>query len=73
MMGPFIKRVTFARNGFGLVWVDVNTKTWQIIDACGVGRNFVGRACRLADRGMKLEYRNGDRYTRIEAAIEKME
>ena len=72
MIGPSVKRVTFARNGFGLLWVDINTKTWQIVASCGAGRHLVGRACRLADRGMKLEYNNGEGYTRINAVVEKM-
>lgn len=66
------KRVTFASNGFGLKWADINTKSWEIVDACAAGRHMVGRACRLADRGNALEYRTAEGYQRINAAIEKM-
>lgn len=72
MMERSATRVSFASNGFGLKWVDVNTKSWEIVDACGAGRHLVNRACRLADRGTKLEYRNGSTYTRIDATVEKM-
>lgn len=71
-MSKQIKRVTFARNNYGLSWLDVNTHSWVITDACGAGRHLVNRACRLADRGMKLEYRNGATYTAINANIEKL-
>ena len=65
-MSKQIKRVTFARNNYGLSWLDVNTH------ACGAGRHLINRACRLAARGTKLEYRNGSTYTAINAAVEKM-
>ncbi|MGE6479960.1 hypothetical protein ACQKEI_01175 [Psychrobacter namhaensis] len=71
-MSKQIKRVTFANNNYGLAWLDVNTHSWEIVDACGAGRHLIKRACRLADRGMKLEYRNGATYTAINAAVEKM-
>lgn len=71
-MSGSVKRVTFARNGYGLLWLEVNTHSWEIVDACGAGRHLIGRACRLADRGMKIEYRDGSRYFRIDANIEMM-
>lgn len=71
-MSKQIKRVTFARNNYGLSWLDVNTQSWEIVDACGAGRHLVNRACRLAARGTKLEYRNGSTYTTINATVEKM-
>ncbi len=67
-----VKRVKFAKNNYGLLWLDINTQSWEIVDACGAGRHLVNRACRLADRGMKLEYRSGETYTRINANIEIM-
>lgn len=67
-----IKKVKFANNNYGLAWLDVNTQNWEIVDACAAGRHLINRACRLADRGMKLEYRSGDTYTRINANIEMM-
>ena len=71
-MAGSVKRVTFAKNGAGIAWVDVNTKRWAIIGSCPNGSRLVNRACRLADRGMKLEYRTGEGYTLINATIEKM-
>lgn len=67
-----VKRIRFANNNYGLSWLDINTQNWEIVDACSAGRHLVNRACRLADRGMKLEYRSGDTYTRINATIEMM-
>ncbi len=69
-MAGSIKRVKFANNGYGLSWVDINTQSWEIVDACGAGRHLVGRACRLCDRGMKLEYRNGSQYVKINAHVD---
>lgn len=71
-MAQQIKRVTFAENNYGLAWLDVNTHSWEIVDACGAGRHLVGRACRLAGRGMKIEYRTGSTYAAINAAVQKM-
>ena len=67
-----IKRVQFANNNYSLSWLEIDVKGWVIVDACGAGRHLIGRACRLADRGMKLEYRNGSTYTQINAAVEMM-
>lgn len=72
IMSKQIKRVTFANNNYGLRWLDVNMHSWEIVGACGEGRHLVGRACRLADRGNKIEYRYGIGYKRIEANVEKM-
>ena len=66
-----IKRITFAPNGYGLSWLEVETHSWEIVAACGAGSHLIGRACRLADRGMKIEYRYGSGYKRIEANVEK--
>ena len=71
-MSKQIKRVTFAANNYGLKWLDVNMRSWEIVSACGEGRHLVGRACRLADRGNKIEYRTGATYTAINATVEKM-
>lgn len=71
-MSKQIKRVTFANNNYGLAWLDVNTQSWVITDACGAGRHLINRACRLADRGMKIEYRYGIGYKRIDANVERM-
>lgn len=71
-MSKKIKRITFAANNYGLSWLEVNTSCWEIVDACGAGRHLVGRACRLADRGMKIEYRTGSTYTAINAIVERM-
>ena len=71
-MSKKIKRITFAANNYGLSWLEVDTSSWEIVDACGAGWCLVGRACRLADRGMKIEYRYGIGYKRIEANVEKM-
>ena len=71
-MSKQIKRVTFAKNNYGLQWLDVNMHSWEIVSACGEGRHLVGRACRLADRGNKVEYRTGSTYTTINATVEKM-
>lgn len=71
-MSKQVKRVTFAPNNYGLRWLDVNMRSWEIVSACGEGRHMVGRACRLADRGNALEYRTAEGYQRINAAIEKM-
>ena len=50
----------------------MDTSCWEIVEACSAGRHLIGRACRLADRGMKIEYRYGIGYKRIEANVEKM-
>lgn len=71
-MSKQIKRVKFSANAYGLVWLEVDTKGWEIVDACGAARHLIGRACRLADRGMKIEYREGANYVRINAAVEMM-
>ena len=71
-MSKKIKRITFAANNYGLSWLDVDTRSWEIVDACGAGSHLVGRAGCLADRGMKIEYRYGIGYKRIEANVEKM-
>jgi len=71
-MAKQIKRIEFASNGYGLSWLEVDTRCWEIVDACGAGRHLIGRACRLADRGMKIEYRDGSSYTRINANVEMM-
>lgn len=71
-MSKQIKRVTFARNNYGLSWLDVDMKNWEIKEACSAGDHLIGRTCRLADRGMKLEYRYGIGWNRIEADVEKM-
>ncbi|MGP5203677.1 hypothetical protein ACTXKB_13055 [Psychrobacter aquimaris] len=47
-------------------------KNWEIKEACSAGHHLIGRTCRLTDRGMKLEYRYGIGYKRIEANVEKM-
>lgn len=67
-----VKRVAFGANNYGLQWLDVNTRSWEIVDACAAGRHLVGRACRLADRGNKIEYRTGSTYTAINAIVERM-
>ena len=71
-MGRSIKRITFAKNGFGFKWMTVNTMRWEIVQGCSASQHLVGRACRLADRGNTLEYRTAEGYQRINAAIEKM-
>ena len=71
-MSKQIKRVTFAANNYGLKWLDVHMQSWTIVSACGEGRHLVGRACRLADRGNKIEYRTGSTYTTINATVEKI-
>lgn len=71
-MAKQIKRVTFASNNYGLSWLDVDMQSWEIKDACGAGSHLIGRKCRLTERGMKLEYRYGIGYRRIEAIVEKM-
>tara|TARA_R100001369_G_scaffold92212_5_gene136200 strand:+ start:7894 stop:8112 length:219 start_codon:yes stop_codon:yes gene_type:complete len=71
-MSKKTKRITFAANNYGLSWLEVDTSCWEIVDACGSGSHLIGRACRLADRGMKIEYRYGIGYKRIEANVEKM-
>lgn len=71
-MSKQIKRVQFASNGYGLSWLEINTHSWEIVDACATGRRLVGRACRLCDRGNKIEYRNGPSYVKINAEIEMM-
>lgn len=71
-MSKQIKKVTFAANNYGLSWLEVNTHSWEIVDACGYGRHLIGRACRLCDRGNKIEYRNGTSYVKINADIEMM-
>ena len=55
-MAKQIKRITFAANGYGLSWLEVDTHSWEIVGACGAGSHLIGRACRLADRGMKIGY-----------------
>ena len=71
-MSKKIKRITFAANNYGLSWLEVDTQSWEIVDACSAGSHLVGRACRLADRGNKVEYRTGSTYTTINATVEKM-
>lgn len=71
-MSKQIKKVTFAPNNYGLSWLEVDTRSWEIINACGAGRHLIGRACRLCDRGNKIEYRNGTSYVKINADIEMM-
>lgn len=71
-MSKQIKKVTFATNNYGLSWLEVDTRSWEIINACGAGRHLIGRACRLCDRGNKIEYRNGTSYVKINADIEMM-
>ena len=71
-MAKQIKRITFAANGYGFSWLEVDTRSWEIVGACGTGSHLIGRACRLADRGNKIEYRYGIGYKRIEANVEKM-
>lgn len=71
-MSKNIKRVVFAKNPFGLSWVNVDIHAWEIVDGCGAARHLINRACRLADRGMHLEYRDGSTYHRINACIEMM-
>ena len=71
-MAHAIQRVTFSKNAMGLAWVEVDTKSWIIVAACSNASSLVNRACRLVDRGKKLEYRTGSTYTTINAAIEKI-
>lgn len=71
-MSKQIKKITFAANNYGLSWLEVDTRSWEIINACGAGRHLIGRACRLCDRGNKIEYRNGTSYVKINADIEMM-
>lgn len=66
------KRIIFAPNNYGLSWLEINTQSWEIVDACGAGRHLVKRACRLCDRGTRIEYRSGDHYTKINALIDKI-
>lgn len=71
-MSKQIKKVTFAANNYGLSWLEVDTRSWEIVNTCGTGRHLIGHACRLCDRGNKIEYRNGTSYIKINADIEMM-
>lgn len=71
-MSKQVKRVRFAKNNYGLYWMDINTHSWEIVGACGAGRHLIGRACRMSYRGETIEYRDGTRYIAINAKIEMM-
>ena len=71
-MSKQIKKVTFVSNNYGMGWLSVDTRGWTIVDACGIGRNLVGRACRFTPRGNRVEYREGSTYIAINADIERM-
>ena len=71
-MSKQIKRIKFADNDAGLSWLDIDTNSWEIVDACAAGRHLVNRACRMCDCSMKLEYRNGTSYVKVNANIEMM-
>ena len=64
------KRLHFAANEYGIGWIDVDMSKWQIVDACAAGRHLVDRACRLAQKGTRLEYRSAGGYVQINADIE---
>lgn len=67
-----IKTIVFERNGHGMNELQVDITHWVIKSNFASMPTIYNRACRLAKKGTRLEYRDGDIYREIPADIKSI-